>query len=122
MKKKMLMLLLNYNPLWLRIGLETIFGQIIPMEGATDALILSQFILTRLLSNPDILAMFAHPTVPHHYRDGHEQALKKFTLKKILNLIYFLDQVISIISGFSLEYSGLDFSNDSKFCTEKPFS
>lgn len=94
MKKKMLMLLLNYNPLWLRIGLETIFGQIIPMEGATDALILSQFILTRLLSNPDILAMFAHPTVPHHYRDGHEQALKKFTLKKILNLVYFLDQVI----------------------------
>ena len=68
MKKKILLLLLTYNPLWLRIGLETIYGQIIPMDGAIDALTLSQFILTRLLSNPDILAMYAHPTVPHHYR------------------------------------------------------
>ena len=92
MKKKMLMLLLNYNPLWLRIGLETVYGQIIPMDKTTDALTLSRFILNQLLSNPDILAMYAHPTVPHHYRDGHEQALRKFTLKKILNLIYFLDK------------------------------
>lgn len=93
MKKKMLMLLLNYNPLWLRIGLETVYGQIIPMDGTpTDALTLSRFILNQLLSNQDILAVYAHPTVPHHYRDGHEQALRKFTLKKILNLIYFLDK------------------------------
>lgn len=92
MKKKMLTLLLNYNPLWLRIGLETIYGQIIPMDGATDMLTISQYILTRLLSNPDILAMYAHPTVPHHYKDGYENHLRKFTLKKILNLVYFLDQ------------------------------
>jgi abnormal spindle-like microcephaly-associated protein len=91
-KKKLLMLLLNYNPLWLRVGLETVFGQIIPMQGTVDVLALSQFIVLRLLSNPDILAMFAHATVPHHYKEGHEAALRKFTLKKVLNLIYFLDQ------------------------------
>ena len=50
MKKKMLMLLLNCNPLWLRIGSETVYGQIIPMDGTpTDALTLSQFILNQLL-------------------------------------------------------------------------
>merc|ERR1712209_335978 len=82
MKQKLLQLLLSYNPLWLRIGLETIYGEIIPMDGATDMLTISQYILTRLLSNPDILAMYAHPTVPHHYKDGYENHLRKFTLKK----------------------------------------
>ena len=32
MKRAFLELLLLYNPLWLRVGLETIFGEVIPME------------------------------------------------------------------------------------------
>ncbi len=30
--------------------------------------------------------------VPHHYLPGHEAALHQFTLKKFLQLVYFLDQ------------------------------
>jgi abnormal spindle-like microcephaly-associated protein len=55
-------LLLSYNPLWLHIGLETVFGEILPVENLSDIVGISQFILTRLLSNPDILEQFAHPT------------------------------------------------------------
>jgi abnormal spindle-like microcephaly-associated protein len=92
MKKKFLQLILNYNPLWLRIGLETVFGRIIPMNGAADYVSLSKFIIRDFLYNPDVLAQFAHPTVPHHYADGHDIKLKQFILKKFFNLILFLDQ------------------------------
>ena len=54
MKKKMLMLLLNYNPLWLRIGLETVYGQIIPMDGTTGTYLftfLDFFLFTLPLSS-----------------------------------------------------------------------
>ena len=38
-KKKALVLLLNYNPLWLRIGLETIYGEVIQMHGSAANII-----------------------------------------------------------------------------------
>ena len=92
MKKKFLMLILNYNPLWLRIGLETVFGRIIPMNEAADYVSLSKFIIRDFLYNPDILAMFAHPTVPHHYSEGYEMKIKQFILKRFFNLVLFLDR------------------------------
>ena len=91
MKQAILSLILSYNPLWLRIGLETVYGELLPVHGNSDLLGLSRFLVTRLLSCPDILAEFAHPTVPHSYREGHQDALNKFTLKKFLELVYFLD-------------------------------
>jgi len=54
--------MLSYNPLWLQIGLETVFGEILPIENLSDIVAISKFILTRFLSNPDILEQFAHPT------------------------------------------------------------
>ena len=36
-----------------------------------------RFILSRVLCNPDIQSEFAHPTVPHHYGEGYEEALKR---------------------------------------------
>ena len=71
MKQKILYLILSYNPLWLRVGLG--------------------WLVTRLLSCPDILAEFAHPMVPHSYREGHQEALNKFTLKQFLELVFFLE-------------------------------
>lgn len=70
MKRQLLKLLLNYNPLWLRIGLETVYGEMIPFGGHSEQLVvvLSRFIVTRLLANPDIQQEFAHPTVPHLYK------------------------------------------------------
>ncbi|TRY62673.1 hypothetical protein TCAL_08689 [Tigriopus californicus] len=94
MKKSFLELLLSYNPLWLKIGLETIYGELLTFT-ASDAIGLSQFILTRMLSNPDIQTQFAHPHVPHHFGPGYEEALKQYTLKKFLQVVFFLDQAKS---------------------------
>ncbi|XP_036443214.1 abnormal spindle-like microcephaly-associated protein [Colossoma macropomum] len=91
-RQKVLNWLLSYNPLWLRIGLETIFGELIPLESNSDVMGLAMFILGRLLWNPDIAAEFRHPKVPHLYRDGHEETLSRFTLKKLLLLVCFLDK------------------------------
>ncbi|XP_030062606.1 LOW QUALITY PROTEIN: abnormal spindle-like microcephaly-associated protein [Microcaecilia unicolor] len=91
-RQKVLNWLLSYNPLWLRIGLETIYGELIALESNSDVTGLAVFILNRLLWNPDIATEYRHPSVPHLYRDGHEMALSKFTLKKILLLVFFLDR------------------------------
>nr|XP_008523960.1 PREDICTED: abnormal spindle-like microcephaly-associated protein isoform X2 [Equus przewalskii] len=90
-RQKVLNWLLSYNPLWLRIGLETVYGELIPLEDNSDVTGLAMFILNRLLWNPDIAAEYRHPTVPHLYGEGHEEALSKFTLKKLLLLVCFLD-------------------------------
>ncbi|CAM5134815.1 unnamed protein product [Eretmochelys imbricata] len=90
-RQKVLNWLLSYNPLWLRIGLETIYGELIALESNSDIMGLAIFILSRLLWNPDIAAEYRHSTVPHLYRDGHEETLSKFTLKKLLLLVCFLD-------------------------------
>ncbi|NXA34176.1 ASPM protein, partial [Eudromia elegans] len=90
-RQKVLNWLLSYNPLWLRIGLETVYGELISLESNSDVMGLAIFILNRLLWNPDIAAEYRHPTVPHLYGEGHEEALSKFTLKKMLLLICFLD-------------------------------
>uniref|UniRef100_A0A665T6B6 Abnormal spindle microtubule assembly n=2 Tax=Echeneis naucrates TaxID=173247 RepID=A0A665T6B6_ECHNA len=91
-RRKVLNWLLSYNPLWLRIGLETIYGELISLESNSDALGLAMFIMQRLLWNPDIAAEFRHAKVPHLYKDGHEEALSRFTLKKLLLLVCFLDK------------------------------
>ncbi|NWX08941.1 ASPM protein, partial [Caloenas nicobarica] len=90
-RQKVLNWLLSYNPLWLRIGLETVYGELIALESNSDVMGLAVFILNRLLWNPDIAAEYRHPSVPHLYREGHEEALSKFTLKKLLLLVCFLD-------------------------------
>ncbi|XP_063667190.1 abnormal spindle-like microcephaly-associated protein homolog isoform X3 [Pan troglodytes] len=90
-RQKVLNWLLSYNPLWLRIGLETTYGELISLEDNSDVTGLAMFILNRLLWNPDIAAEYRHPSVPHLYRDGHEEVLSKFTLKKLLLLVCFLD-------------------------------
>ncbi|KAG1659255.1 Abnormal spindle-like microcephaly-associated [Nymphon striatum] len=91
-KQKILDMILCYNSLWLRIGLETIFGEILPLSSNNDVLGMSRFIVRRVLNNPHLAAQYAHPSVPYLYRPGYDQALKKFTLKKFLLLTYFLDR------------------------------
>ncbi|XP_064648823.1 abnormal spindle-like microcephaly-associated protein homolog [Lineus longissimus] len=91
-KQRILDMVLSYNPLWLRIGLETIYGEILPIQKTTDVVGLSRFVFTRMLENPDIAKEYAHPTVPHLFREGYEEMLAKFTLKKFLMLVFFLDQ------------------------------
>ncbi|XP_073700281.1 abnormal spindle-like microcephaly-associated protein [Garra rufa] len=91
-RQKVINWLISYNPLWLRIGLETIYGELISLESNNDVMGLAMFILGRVLWNPDIAAEFRHSKVPHLYRDGHEEALSRFTLKKLILLVCFLDK------------------------------
>ena len=50
--------------------LQVVYGEIVSLDSRVNALNLSHFILHRLLSNPDISAQFAHPSVPHCYTNG----------------------------------------------------
>ncbi|XP_041134515.1 LOW QUALITY PROTEIN: abnormal spindle-like microcephaly-associated protein homolog [Polyodon spathula] len=115
-RQKVLNWLLSYNPLWLRIGLETIFGELVSLESNSDVLGLAMFILSRLLWNPDIAAEYKHPKVPHLYRDGHEEALSRFTLKKLLMLVCFLDRAKE---SRIIEHDPCLFCLDSEFKTTK---
>ncbi|XP_031725631.1 abnormal spindle-like microcephaly-associated protein [Anarrhichthys ocellatus] len=115
-RRKVLNWLLSYNPLWLRIGLETIFGELISLESNSDALGLAMFILQRLLWNPDIAAQFRHAKVPNLYKDGHEEALSRFTLKKLLLLVCFLDKAKE---SRLIEHDPCLFCLDAEFKTSK---
>ncbi|XP_023284662.1 abnormal spindle-like microcephaly-associated protein isoform X2 [Seriola lalandi dorsalis] len=115
-RRKVLNWLLSYNPLWLRIGLETIYGELISLESNSDALGLAMFILQRLLWNPDIAAEFRHLKVPHLYKDGHEEALSRFTLKKLLLLVCFLDKAKE---SRLIEHDPCLFCVDAEFKTSK---
>ncbi|KAM7387713.1 hypothetical protein PAMP_023934 [Pampus punctatissimus] len=115
-RQKVLNWLLSYNSLWLRIGLETIYGELISLESNSDALGLAMFILQRLLWNPDIAAEFRHSTVPHLYKDGHEEALSRFTLKKLLLLVCFLDKAKE---SRLIEHDPCLFCMDAEFKTSK---
>ncbi|CAH1785861.1 unnamed protein product, partial [Owenia fusiformis] len=94
-KQTILELLLSYSPLWLRIGLETIYGEMLPVQNNSDVIGISRFIVTRLLSNPDIAAQYSHPTVPNLYKDGYDESLAQFILKKFILLVFFLDKAKS---------------------------
>ncbi|TKS75147.1 Abnormal spindle-like microcephaly-associated protein -like protein [Collichthys lucidus] len=115
-RRKVLNWLLSYNPLWLRIGLETIYGELISLESNSDALGLAMFVLQRLLWNPDIAAQFRHAKVPHLYKDGHEEALSRFTLKKLLLLVCFLDKAKE---SRLIEHNPCLFCLDAEFKTSK---
>uniref|UniRef100_A0A8C9YH97 Assembly factor for spindle microtubules n=1 Tax=Sander lucioperca TaxID=283035 RepID=A0A8C9YH97_SANLU len=115
-RRKVLNWLLSYNLLWLRIGLETIYGELISLESNSDALGLAMFILQRLLWNPDIAAQFRHAKVPNLYKDGHEEALSRFTLKKLLLLVCFLDRAKQ---SRLIEHDPCLFCLDAEFKTSK---
>ncbi|CAD5121822.1 DgyrCDS10292 [Dimorphilus gyrociliatus] len=91
LKYKLLDVFLSYNPLWLRIALETVYGELILINSNQDIIGLSKFILTRVLNSPDIQKEFAHPNVPHLYKSGYEEAIAQHILKKFLCLVLFLD-------------------------------
>lgn len=88
LQRSILELLLKFNPLWLRIGLEAVFGESIPMHNNHDMVALSSFILNRLFR--DRYLESKHPKV-YAQGDAYAEHIKKHTLKKFLSLLYFLD-------------------------------
>ncbi|XP_015174315.1 PREDICTED: protein abnormal spindle isoform X2 [Polistes dominula] len=91
LQKEMLELFLSYNPLWLRIGLETIYGENIPLSSNNDLVGLTRFIITRFFSDP-----FLKKSYPNAYHRKQQHTIfitlmNKFMIKKFLFLVYFLD-------------------------------
>ncbi|KAL1501696.1 hypothetical protein ABEB36_006978 [Hypothenemus hampei] len=87
LKGEVTKLILGYNPLWLRIGLETIYQEIIPLRSNSDSHGLTSFVLERFFKNPHLMKKYKTT-----YSTKYSADIKKFMLKKFLFLVYFLDQ------------------------------
>ncbi|XP_017142609.1 protein abnormal spindle [Drosophila miranda] len=89
MQRTILELLLCFNPLWLRLGLEVVFGEKIQMHSNRDIVGLSHFILNRLFRNKFEEQKYSKAfTLTEEYAE----TIKKHSLQKILFLLLFLDQ------------------------------
>lgn len=91
LQKEILELFLSYNPLWLRIGLETVYGETIPLQSNNDLVGLTRFLLARFFSDPTILKKHSHPTVAGMKLPTFTSHMNNFMLKKLLQVVYFLD-------------------------------
>ncbi|KAJ8985779.1 hypothetical protein NQ317_014432 [Molorchus minor] len=87
LRSQIMSMLLSYNPLWLRIGLETVYNELIPLKSNSDMMGLSEFIATRMLKDPYLLRKHKSVHSPRYIAE-----FKKFFLKKFFVLVYFLDQ------------------------------
>lgn len=88
-QREILELLHCFNPLWLRLGLEVTFGEQIYMKNNNDVMSLSYFIVNRLFRDMD---HEAKNTKAYVRSDEYDEYVKKFTLKKMLILLVFLDK------------------------------
>lgn len=87
LQKEILSWFLGYNPLWLRIALEVVYGVTIPLSDNSDVVRLSNFLMCRFFKDDFLLKKYKSPT-----SEKYGIAIKKFVLKKFLAIIYFLDQ------------------------------
>ncbi|KAJ3629310.1 hypothetical protein MTP99_013707 [Tenebrio molitor] len=78
--------ILSYNPLWLRLGLETVYRAIVPMTSNSDLVGLASFLSERFIRDPHLLKKYKTVYSPKYVTD-----LKKNMLKKFFALVYFLD-------------------------------
>ncbi|XP_065076983.1 protein abnormal spindle [Ochlerotatus camptorhynchus] len=88
LQRNVLELLLCFNPLWLRLGLEVTFGEQIDLQSNRDVIGLSTFIINRLFRDrymemKNSKAYSLSPTYADH--------MKKFTFRMFLFLLFFLD-------------------------------
>ncbi|EDV93118.1 protein abnormal spindle [Drosophila grimshawi] len=88
MQRTILELLLCFNPLWLRLGLEVVFGEKLHLQSNRDIVGLSTFILNRLFRNRSEEQKFSKA---YTLTEEYAETIKKHTLQKILFLLLFLD-------------------------------
>ncbi|CAG9584485.1 unnamed protein product [Danaus chrysippus] len=92
LQKIIMELLLSYNPLWLRIGLEAIYGLVLPLKSNSDIEGLTTFIVHRMFKNPNLKSKNSKSRTPNMLSPAYIDAIKKYTLKKFFMLVFFLDQ------------------------------
>ncbi|XP_030375918.1 protein abnormal spindle [Scaptodrosophila lebanonensis] len=89
MQRTILELLLCFNPLWLRLGLEVVFGEKIHLNSNRDIVGLSTFILNRLFRNKYEEQKYSKA---YMLTDEYAETIKRHTLQKMLFLLLFLDR------------------------------
>ncbi|CAD6994511.1 unnamed protein product [Ceratitis capitata] len=89
MQRYILELLLCFNPMWLRIGLEVVYGEKIHMRSNTDIIGLSTFILNRLFRDKILEEKYSRA---YSLSEEYAEYIKKYTLTKMLCLLLFLDK------------------------------
>ncbi|XP_039753829.1 protein abnormal spindle [Pararge aegeria] len=85
-------IILSYNPLWLRIGLEAIYGLVLPLKSNNDIEGLTTFIIQRMFKKPNLKNKHSKTSAPNMLLPAYMESIKKFTLKKFFILVFFLDQ------------------------------
>eukprot|EP00003_Mantamonas_plastica_P022431 TRINITY_DN380_c0_g1_i4.p1 TRINITY_DN380_c0_g1~~TRINITY_DN380_c0_g1_i4.p1 ORF type:complete len:1807 (+),score=729.88 TRINITY_DN380_c0_g1_i4:704-6124(+) len=97
LRRQVLDLVANFNSFWVRLGLETIYGQQLRVRDIEDERAATErFMVHHLLFDDNIAKEYESNTTSGLYRDGFETALHKFTLKKFLLLIQFMDMAKSM--------------------------
>ncbi|XP_039447845.1 protein abnormal spindle-like [Culex pipiens pallens] len=88
LQRTILELLLCFNPLWLRLGLEVTYGELIELQSNRDIVGLSTFIVNRLFRDryEEAKGSKAYSLSP-----AYAEYMKKFTFQKFLFLLFFLD-------------------------------
>uniref|UniRef100_A0AAG5CSS1 Calponin-homology (CH) domain-containing protein n=1 Tax=Anopheles atroparvus TaxID=41427 RepID=A0AAG5CSS1_ANOAO len=88
LQRTVLELLLCFNPLWLRLGLEVVFGEQIELQSHRDIVGLSSFIVNRLFRDR---YMEARNSKAFNLSTAYAEHMRKFTLRMVLFVLLFLD-------------------------------
>lgn len=89
LQRQVLQLLLSFQPLWLRLGLEITFGeQIAGMRSNGDVMQLSAFVVRRMFRDR---YLDERTSVLQKRQPEYVEGQRKYALKKMLTLLVFLD-------------------------------
>lgn len=88
LQQQVLDLLFAFNTLWLRLGMEVVFGEIIPMASNTDVHSLARFIIDRMFKDQYLERKYSKVQL---LSASYKEQVKKHTLKKFFCLLMFLD-------------------------------
>lgn len=88
LQRSILELLLCFNPLWLRIGLEVVFNVQLNLQSNQDILGMSRFIVTTMFKSQYLAEKYSKFSQQKEYLDK----LRKHTVKSFLFVLFFLDR------------------------------
>lgn len=92
---KLVQMCMYYNPLWLRIGLEVIYEQVIPLHENKIHRGLVYFLKNHFLSDQEIIDKHKFTKSNHPQGSAFTREMNNFIMLKFLSLVYFLDQAKS---------------------------
>lgn len=87
LQRSLMELLLCFNPLWLRIGIEVVFNVQLNLRSNHDIFGLSQFIINNLFKCQYLQQKFSK----YHQQEELHDKLRKHTAKHFLFILFFLD-------------------------------